>query len=83
MQKFKALDYNGVSFYFNWGYHSPKKGVYNFDGIRDVQRAFDAAEETNLHVISRAGPYINAENVSRFTKLISSIISTIFLYRIY
>ncbi|KAI9275687.1 glycoside hydrolase superfamily [Phascolomyces articulosus] len=62
LEKFKALGYNGVSFYFNWGYHSPKKGVYNFDGVRDVQRAFDAAEKTNLHVISRAGPYINAEN---------------------
>ncbi|KAI9494123.1 beta galactosidase [Zychaea mexicana] len=61
LQKFRALDYNGVSFYFNWGYHSPKKGVYNFDGVRDVQKAFDAAEEADLYVISRAGPYINAE----------------------
>ncbi|KAI8137250.1 glycoside hydrolase superfamily [Fennellomyces sp. T-0311] len=57
MQKFKALDYNGVSFYFNWGYHSPKKGVYNFDGVRDVQRAIDSAAAADLHVITRAGPY--------------------------
>ncbi|KAI8137253.1 glycoside hydrolase superfamily [Fennellomyces sp. T-0311] len=61
LQKFKALDYNGVSFYFFWGYHSPKKGVYDFTGIRDIQKAFDAATETGLHVITRAGPYINSE----------------------
>ena len=63
MEKFKALDYNGVSFYFFWGYHSPKRGVYDFTGIRDVQKAFDAAKDTGIHVISRAGPYINAELV--------------------
>ena len=62
-EKFKALEFNGVSFYFNWGYHSPKKGVYDFDGVRDVQKAFDAAEAAGLHVITRAGPYINAEVV--------------------
>lgn len=63
MEKFKALEFNGVSFYFNWGYHSPKKGVYDFDGVRDVQKAFDAAAAADLHVITRAGPYINAEVV--------------------
>ncbi|KAI7856110.1 glycoside hydrolase superfamily [Circinella umbellata] len=60
-EKFKALEFNGISFYFNWGYHSPKKGVYDFDGVRNVQKAFDAAEAADLHVITRAGPYINAE----------------------
>ncbi|KAI8140736.1 beta galactosidase [Fennellomyces sp. T-0311] len=60
-EKFKALEFNGISFYFYWGYHSPKKGVYDFSGIRDVQKAFDAAEAAKLHVVTRAGPYINAE----------------------
>lgn len=63
MEKYKALEFNGVSFYFNWGYHSSKKGVYDFDGVRDVQKAFDAAAAADLHVITRAGPYINAEVV--------------------
>ncbi|KAI9494124.1 glycoside hydrolase superfamily [Zychaea mexicana] len=61
LQKFKALEFSGVSYYFNWGYHSPKKGVYDFTGIRDVQKALDLASEYGLHVIARAGPYINAE----------------------
>lgn len=61
MEKFKALDFNGVSFYFYWGYHSPKKGVYDFSGVRDVQKAIDAATQADLEIISRPGPYINAE----------------------
>ncbi|KAI9497041.1 beta galactosidase [Zychaea mexicana] len=60
-EKFKALEFNGISFYFDWGYHSPKKGVYDFNGVRNVQKAFDAAKAADLHVITRAGPYINAE----------------------
>lgn len=63
MQKYKALGFNGASFYFNWGYHSPKRGVYDFDGVRDVQKALDAAKASGIHVISRPGPYINAEVV--------------------
>ncbi|KAI9316747.1 beta galactosidase [Dichotomocladium elegans] len=61
LQKYKAIGMNGVSFYFNWGYHSAKKGVYDFDGVRDITKAFSAAEQTDLHVITRSGPYINAE----------------------
>ncbi|ORZ03961.1 glycoside hydrolase superfamily [Syncephalastrum racemosum] len=61
MQKYKALGFNGASFYFNWGYHSPKRGVYDFEGVRDVQKALDAAKASGIHVISRPGPYINAE----------------------
>ncbi|KAI9494122.1 beta galactosidase [Zychaea mexicana] len=61
LQKLKALEFNGVSFYFDWGYHSAQKGVYDFNGIRDVQRAFDYATELGLHIVTRPGPYINAE----------------------
>lgn len=69
MEKFKALDYNGASIYFNWGYHSPKKGVYDFQGVRDIQKAFDAAKQVGIHVISRPGPYINAEVVRPMSML--------------
>lgn len=64
LEKFKALEFNSVSYYFNWGYHSPKKGVYDFSGVRDIQKALDMAKEVGLHVISRAGPYISAEVAS-------------------
>lgn len=61
LQKMKASGFNTVAFYFDWGFHSPKKGVYDFSGIRDVDRLLTMAEEEGLWVITRAGPYVNAE----------------------
>ncbi|MBC9032408.1 beta-galactosidase [Sphingomonas sp. JC676] len=61
LQKMKASGFNTVAFYFDWGFHSPKKGVYDFSGIRDIDRLLTMAEEEGLYVITRAGPYVNAE----------------------
>ncbi|MFT3996362.1 MAG: beta-galactosidase [Asticcacaulis sp.] len=61
IQKMKAVGYNGVAFYFDWGYHSPSPGVYDFSGIRNVERALEIAEEEGMYVIARTGPYVNAE----------------------
>ncbi len=47
--------------YFDWGYHSPKPGVYDFTGVRDVDKLLDMAQEAGLYVIARPAPYINAE----------------------
>jgi beta-galactosidase GanA len=38
LQKLKASGYNAVSVYFDWGYHSPRQGVYDFTGVRDMDR---------------------------------------------
>ena len=43
------------------GYHSPAPGVYDFSGIRNVERALQIAEEEGMYVIARTGPYVNAE----------------------
>lgn len=64
LQKMKATGYNAVSIYFDWGYHTPKQGVYDFTGIRDMEQVLKIAEEVGLYVIARPGPYMNAE-VSR------------------
>ncbi|WP_370175579.1 glycoside hydrolase family 35 protein [Sphingobium abikonense] len=61
LQKMKASGFNTVALYFDWGYHSPKQGVYDFSGIRDLDRLLTMAEEEGLYVITRAGPYVNAE----------------------
>ncbi len=61
LEKFKANGFNSVSFYFSWAYHSPKPGVYDFTGVRDIDRLLDIAEDVGLYVIARPGPYINAE----------------------
>ena len=57
----KAEGYNAVSIYFDWAYHSPKQGVYDFTGVRDVDKLLDMAQQVGLYVIARPGPYINAE----------------------
>ncbi|ESQ78563.1 beta-galactosidase [Asticcacaulis sp. YBE204] len=61
LQKMKAAGFNGVAFYFDWGYHSPAPGVYDFSGVRNVERALEIAEEEGMYVIARTGPYVNAE----------------------
>src|SRR5215468_10415609 len=61
LQKMKASGFNTVSIYFDWAYHSPAPGVYDFTGVRDMDRLLDIADEAGLYVIARPGPYINAE----------------------
>src|SRR4051794_26875698 len=61
LQKMKANGYDAVSIYVDWAYHSPKPGVYDFSGVRDMDRFLDIANEVGLYVIARPGPYINAE----------------------
>jgi beta-galactosidase GanA len=61
LTKMKAGGFNAVSLYFDWAYHSPRPGVYDFTGIRDVDRLLTMAEDAGLYVIARPGPYINAE----------------------
>ena len=35
--------------------------MYDFSGIRNVERALEMAEEEGMYVIARTGPYVNAE----------------------
>jgi hypothetical protein len=35
--------------------------VYDFTGVRDVERALEIAEEEGMYIIARTGPYVNAE----------------------
>ncbi|GAA4197059.1 beta-galactosidase [Microbispora amethystogenes] len=61
LEKIRAGGFNAVSVYFDWAYHSPKPGVYDFTGVRDVDRFLRTAERAGLYVVARPGPYINAE----------------------
>ncbi|WP_433375569.1 beta-galactosidase [Actinoplanes sp. CA-142083] len=61
LEKMKAIGFNTVSFYFDWGFHSPAPGVYDFTGVRDMDRLLTIADQVGLYVIARPGPYINAE----------------------
>ncbi len=59
--KMKAGGYNTVDLYFNWNYHSPSQGIYDFTGIKDVRKVLEEAKKAGLYVIARPGPFINAE----------------------
>lgn len=59
--KMKAGGYNCVDIYFNWNYHSPKAGEYDFTGVKDVRKVLQAAKDNGLFVIARPGPFINGE----------------------
>jgi beta-galactosidase GanA len=61
LQKMKASGYNAVCAYFNWSYHSPAPGVYDFSGVRDMGLFLRMAADTGLYVLARPGPYINGE----------------------
>src|SRR5713101_4374623 len=61
LQKMKASGYNAVCMYFNWNYHSPASGVYDFTGVRDMDLVMRMAADTGIYVLARPGPYINGE----------------------
>jgi beta-galactosidase GanA len=58
----QAGGFNTFSVYGNWGWHSPKDGVLDFEtGAHDFERLFEIAKDLGLYVIFRPGPYVNAE----------------------
>jgi beta-galactosidase GanA len=61
LEKIRSAGFNGVSLYFNWAYHSPAPGEYDFSGVRDIDRLLRLTDELGLYVVARPGPYINAE----------------------
>ncbi|MEV1177639.1 beta-galactosidase [Nonomuraea sp. NPDC049784] len=61
LEKLRSAGFNAISVYFSWAYHSPSPGVYDFTGVRDVDRLLRTAQQAGLYVIARPGPYINAE----------------------
>lgn len=58
---YKAAGLNAIRIYFHWGYHSPRPGVYCFDGNRDVDALLSLCERLELLVLAAPGPYICAE----------------------
>ncbi len=57
----KAMGLNCVASYVFWGFHEPKKDVYDFSGQRDIGYFLRLCKERNLNVILRIGPYSCAE----------------------
>lgn len=61
LEKLKALGCNTVETYVPWNAHEPEKGKFCFEGMLDVERFIQTAQELGLYVIIRPSPYICAE----------------------
>lgn len=59
--KLKACGFNTVETYTCWNLHERKEGEFDFSGMLDIERFISIAEELDLNVIIRPGPYICAE----------------------
>jgi beta-galactosidase len=61
LTKLKACGFNTVETYVAWNIHEPDQGKFCFEGFGDICKFIEIADELNLHVIVRPGPYICAE----------------------
>ena len=61
MAKLKAAGCNCVETYCAWNMHEKHPGEFDFSGILDISKFIETAEEADLMVIVRPGPYICAE----------------------
>ena len=61
LEKLKNMGCNTVETYIPWNFHEPKQGEFIWDGMRDICRFIEIAQELGLYVIVRPSPYICAE----------------------
>ncbi|ESP02347.1 hypothetical protein LOTGIDRAFT_224863 [Lottia gigantea] len=61
MLKMKAGGLNTIETYVSWNLHEPEPGHFDFEGMLDLRRYIELAQELGLYVIFRPGPYICSE----------------------
>lgn len=61
LEKLKNMGCNTVETYIPWNFHEPNKGEFLWDGMRDVCKFIETAQELGLYMITRPSPYICAE----------------------
>lgn len=61
LEKLKNMGCNTVETYIPWNFHEPYKGKFMWDGMHDVCRFIETAQELGLYMIIRPSPYICAE----------------------
>jgi beta-galactosidase len=57
----KALGLNTIQTYVPWNFHEPRSGLYNFQGSADLRAFLSLAQDLDLLVMLRIGPYICGE----------------------
>ncbi|XP_050429419.1 beta-galactosidase-like [Adelges cooleyi] len=61
IHKMKAAGLNAITTYVEWSLHEPFPGVYNFDGLADIEYFLELIKKEDMYVLLRPGPYICAE----------------------
>ena len=61
LRKVRAAGFNAVQIYVDWSLHEPEPDRYHFSNDADLERFLSLAVESNLFVILRTGPYMDAE----------------------
>jgi beta-galactosidase len=61
LQRAKALGLTAISTYIPWFLHEPMQGTLDFTGGLDVAHYLTLAQENQLYVLLRPGPYIDSE----------------------
>ncbi|KAL0271158.1 UNVERIFIED_CONTAM: hypothetical protein PYX00_008346 [Menopon gallinae] len=61
LRKVRAAGLNAISTYVEWSQHEAKPGTFDFSDNLDLPHFVRLAQEENLFVILRPGPYICAE----------------------
>jgi beta-galactosidase len=61
LKKARAMGLNAITTYVFWNLHEPRLGVFDFSGQNDIAAFIRMAQEENLYVILRPGPYVCSE----------------------
>ncbi|XP_064554133.1 beta-galactosidase [Drosophila montana] len=61
LRTMRAAGLNALDTYVEWSLHNPHDGEYNWEGIADVVKFLEIAQEEDFYIILRPGPYICAE----------------------
>jgi beta-galactosidase len=61
LRKIRAMGLNTIQVYAFWNAHEPQPGVFDFSGNLDVAEFIRTAQQENLNVMMRLGPYACGE----------------------
>jgi beta-galactosidase len=61
LEKLKNMGCNTVETYIPWNFHEPEQGKFLWDGMHDICRFIETAQNLGLYIILRPSPYICAE----------------------
>ncbi|XP_077290508.1 ectoderm-expressed 3 [Arctopsyche grandis] len=61
LRAMRAAGLNAVTTYVEWSFHEPEYRQYKWTGDKDLVKFIETAQEEDLYVILRPGPYICAE----------------------